>query len=132
MTSNVNTVVFLHHWETSVDLRSISRTFGQLFGNRLLACMLQNSNFMEFCCRHCDEMVTGAMYRVFSEEDGVTLLDMIVCRSCYDQAKELGLDGEEVRPDESPREQLPPSRSPSRIREIINRGVRTIYSFVLS
>jgi hypothetical protein len=35
------------------------------------------------------------------------LLDMIVCRSCYDQARGLGLDSEEVKPDETFREQLP-------------------------
>jgi hypothetical protein len=62
---------------------------------------------MEFICRHCDEVATGKRYRVFSEEDGVTLLDMIVCRSCYDQARQLGLDGEEVELDERSREQLP-------------------------
>ena len=62
---------------------------------------------MEFICRHCDEITTGKKYRVFSEEDGVTLLDMIVCRSCYDQARQLGLDGEEVNLDERSRELLP-------------------------
>ena len=64
-------------------------------------------NCMEFVCRHCDEIAIGKKYRVFSEEDGVTLLDMIVCRSCYDQARQLGLDGEEVNLDERSREQLP-------------------------
>jgi superfamily II helicase len=61
---------------------------------------------MAFFCRHCDEVATGAMYRVFSEEQGITLLDMIVCRLCYEQAKELGLDGEEIGLDENSRQQL--------------------------
>ncbi len=47
------------------------------------------------------------MYRVFSEEEGIVLLNMIVCRLCYEQAKELGLDGEEIEPDENSRQQLP-------------------------
>lgn len=46
------------------------------------------------------------MFRVFSEEQGITLLDMIVCRLCYEQAKELGLDGEEIGLDENSRQQL--------------------------
>ena len=62
---------------------------------------------MAFFCRHCDEVATGARYRVFSEEQGVLLLDMIVCRLCYEQAKELGLDGEEIRLDENSRQPLP-------------------------
>jgi RNase P subunit RPR2 len=53
---------------------------------------------MEFFCRHCDELVTGDMYRVISEEDGIVLLDMIVCRSCYDEARELGLECRKVTP----------------------------------
>lgn len=66
---------------------------------------------MEFFCQHCDDVATGNRYRVFSEEDGVTLLDMIVCRSCYDQAKQLGLDGEEIKLDQDSREQLPLAHS---------------------
>lgn len=60
---------------------------------------------MDFFCEHCDEMATGTMYRVFSEEDGVRLLDMIVCRSCYDQARALGLDGEEAKPQQNLRDE---------------------------
>lgn len=85
---------------------------------------------MEFCCRHCEEMVTGAMYRVFSEEDGVILLDMIVCRPCYDQAKELGLQAERLTPEENPTAQVPSAQSPGRMREIINLSLSSIYSLV--
>ena len=35
---------------------------------------------------------------MLSEEDGVTLLDMIVCHSCKALAKELGLRAEEIGP----------------------------------
>jgi hypothetical protein len=51
------------------------------------------------------------MYRVFSEDDGLILLDMVVCRLCYEQAKQLGLDGEEIELDQYSREQLPVVRS---------------------
>ena len=76
---------------------------------------------MEFLCRHCDGIVEGARYRVLSEEDGVILLDMIVCRPCYDQARELGLHGEEVTSDE----QLAPGPA-SRMREVISQSLRSI------
>ncbi len=62
---------------------------------------------MAFFCRHCDEVATGRMYRVFSEDDGVILLDMVVCRLCYEQARQLGLDGEEIELDQNTRERLP-------------------------
>ncbi len=62
---------------------------------------------MAFFCRHCDDVATGKMYRVFSEEQGIVLLNMIVCRLCYEQAIQLGLDGEEIDVDEHSRQELP-------------------------
>ncbi|HWO43763.1 MAG TPA: hypothetical protein VNO43_18385 [Candidatus Eisenbacteria bacterium] len=52
---------------------------------------------MKFICQHCDELTTGTPYRVVSEENGVVLLDMIVCYACYLQAKELGLRTEAIK-----------------------------------
>ncbi len=66
-----------------------------------------NCPCMPFFCRHCDDVATGRMYRVFSEEQGIVLLNMIVCRLCYEQATQLGLDGEEIKIDENSRQQLP-------------------------
>ena len=43
-------------------------------------------------CEHCGEMYQGRAYRVTSEEDGILLLDMIVCSSCSIEARRLGLD----------------------------------------
>ena len=51
---------------------------------------------MKFICRHCDTLTEGLAYRVRSEEAGVILLDMIVCHSCFEQAKKLGLSAKEV------------------------------------
>jgi hypothetical protein len=51
---------------------------------------------MESFCRHCDAIIVGRRYRVISEEDGVILLDMTVCHSCYKQARALGLYSEPV------------------------------------
>jgi hypothetical protein len=34
---------------------------------------------------------------VVSEEDGVVFLDLIVCHSCHEEAKELGLRAEEIK-----------------------------------
>jgi hypothetical protein len=38
----------------------------------------------------------GKPYRVISEEAGVILLDMIVCHACFVQARDLGLQTEEI------------------------------------
>jgi superfamily II helicase len=43
-------------------------------------------------CEHCKELYDGRAYRVTSEEDGILLLDMIVCYSCSIEARRLGLD----------------------------------------
>ena len=50
-------------------------------------------------CRHCDETIAGKAYRVISEEDGVPLLNMIVCASCAAVAKSLLLKTEEITPE---------------------------------
>jgi len=44
-------------------------------------------------------MITGNAHHVTSEEDGVTLLDMIVCASCAFEAKCLDLHTEEITPE---------------------------------
>lgn len=54
---------------------------------------------MTFFCRHCDEFITGNAYRVTSEEDGVTLLDMVVCETCAIEAKCLQLHTKEIASD---------------------------------
>ncbi len=46
-----------------------------------------------------------------SQEEGIILLDMIVCRLCYEQAIALGLDGEEIGLDPNFREQSPVAAS---------------------
>jgi hypothetical protein len=51
---------------------------------------------MEFICQHCDKLIERLPYRVTSEEAGVILLCMIVCHSCSEQAKSLGLHVEEI------------------------------------
>ena len=43
-------------------------------------------------CEHCGELYQGRAYRITSEEDGIVLLDMIVCHSCSIEARRLGLD----------------------------------------
>jgi len=42
-------------------------------------------------CEHCGEPYKGSAYRVTSEEDGIILLDMIVCYACSIEARRLGL-----------------------------------------
>ena len=51
---------------------------------------------MERVCQHCGELIVGNAYRVTSQEDGITLLDMIVCSLCYMEAKRLRLHTEEI------------------------------------
>ena len=47
---------------------------------------------MEFVCQHCEQLTKGPAYKVTSEEEGVILLEMIVCHSCSEQEKNLRLD----------------------------------------
>ena len=54
---------------------------------------------MNLICRNCDELIIGNAYHVTSEEDGVTLLDMIVCAICASEAKCLQLHTEEIAPE---------------------------------
>ncbi len=51
---------------------------------------------MNRVCQHCGELIIGNAYRVTSEEDGITLLDMIVCSLCFMEAKRLRLHTEEI------------------------------------
>ena len=63
---------------------------------------------MKFFCKHCDEIVVGKPYRVISEEAGVILLDMTVCRPCYQQARALGLYSEAIPLGREPRRRRHP------------------------
>jgi len=49
-------------------------------------------------CQHCGELILGDAYRVTSEEDGVPLLNMVVCSPCAMEAKTLQLHTEEINP----------------------------------
>ena len=51
---------------------------------------------MNRACQHCGELIIGNSYRVTSEEDGIILLNMVVCSLCSMEAKRLGLHTEEV------------------------------------
>ena len=51
---------------------------------------------MDRNCQHCGELIVGNAYRVTSEEEGITLLDMIVCSLCFMEAKRLRLHTEEI------------------------------------
>ena len=51
---------------------------------------------IEILCDHCEGPLTGKAYRVMSEEDGVRLLDMVVCHACYLEARRIGLDTAEL------------------------------------
>jgi hypothetical protein len=51
---------------------------------------------MDRICQHCGELITGNAYRVTSEEEGISLLDMVVCSLCFMEAKRLHLYAEEI------------------------------------
>ena len=51
---------------------------------------------MNRVCQHCGELIVGNTYRVTSEEEGIILLDMIVCSLCFTEAKRLRLHTEEI------------------------------------
>ena len=51
---------------------------------------------MKRSCQHCGELIVSNAYRVTSEEDNVTLLNLVVCSLCSMEAKRLGLRVEET------------------------------------
>jgi hypothetical protein len=51
---------------------------------------------MKRVCQHCGEPIVGNTYRVTSEEDGIILLNMVVCSLCSMEAKRLQLHTEEI------------------------------------
>ena len=51
---------------------------------------------MDRICQHCDKGIVGNAYRVTSEEEGISLLDMIVCSLCFIAAKRLHLHAEAI------------------------------------
>jgi hypothetical protein len=50
---------------------------------------------MDRVCQHCGQLIIGNSYRVTSEEEGITLLDMVVCSLCAMEAKRLRLHTQE-------------------------------------
>ena len=61
-----------------------------------MASCLPVKTIMDRTCQHCGELIVGNAYRVTSEEEGITLLDMIVCSLCFMEAKRLRLHTEEI------------------------------------
>jgi hypothetical protein len=51
---------------------------------------------MKRSCQHCGELIVGSAYRVTSEDEGIRLLDMIVCSLCFMAAKRLRLHAVEI------------------------------------
>ena len=51
---------------------------------------------MDRICQHCCQLIVGNAYRVTSEEEGITLLNMIVCYPCFMEAKSLGLHAQKI------------------------------------
>jgi hypothetical protein len=47
---------------------------------------------IQILCDHCEGPLIDRAYRVISEEDGVRLLDMVVCHACYLEARRIGLE----------------------------------------
>jgi hypothetical protein len=51
---------------------------------------------MDRICQHCGELIIGNAYRVTSEDQGISLLDLVVCSLCSMEAKRLRLHTEEI------------------------------------
>jgi hypothetical protein len=61
-----------------------------------MASSLPVKKIMNHTCKHCGESIVGNAYRVTSEDEGIPLLDMIVCSLCFVEAKRLHLHAEEI------------------------------------
>jgi hypothetical protein len=61
-----------------------------------MASCLPVKQIMNYPCQHCGELIVGNAYRVTSEDQGIALLDMVVCSLCFMEAKRLHLHAEEI------------------------------------
>ena len=61
-----------------------------------MAFSLPVKKIMNHTCQHCGEFIVGNAYRVMSEDQGIALLDMVVCSLCFMEAKRLHLHAEEI------------------------------------
>jgi RNase P subunit RPR2 len=61
-----------------------------------MASCLPVKEIMNDTCQHCGELIVGNAYRVTSEDQGIPLLDMVVCSLCFMEAKRLHLHAEEI------------------------------------
>jgi len=61
-----------------------------------MASSLPVKKIMNHICQHCGELIVGNAYRVTSEDQGIALLDMVVCSLCFMEAKRLHLHAEEI------------------------------------
>jgi hypothetical protein len=52
---------------------------------------------MAFLCRRCDRFTEQGVYRVTTEDDGVPLLNILVCSACARIARSLGLTTVKLR-----------------------------------
>ena len=74
---------------------------------------------MNRICQHCGELIVGNAYRVTSEEDGITLLNMVVCSLCFMEAKRLRLHTEEINVKSKHPFSSEPRQSPFATRNLI-------------
>jgi len=51
---------------------------------------------MDSVCQHCGELIIGDAYRVTKEDQGIPLLDLIVCSLCSMEAKRLRLHTDKI------------------------------------
>ena len=52
----------------------------------------------EVICQHCEGiLLSNKAYRVWTEDSGRVLLDMVVCYACNLEAQKLGLKSDEIK-----------------------------------
>jgi hypothetical protein len=69
-------------------------------------------NAENITCGHCEGILLNKRaYRVWTEEYGLILLDMIVCYACKLEAEKLGLNTDEVKTSAAHRRCAPNNRS---------------------
>jgi hypothetical protein len=70
---------------------------GSLHGGICLA-VLRRMISAKVICDHCEGiLLSNKAYRVWTEECGQILLDMVVCYACNLEAQKLGLKTEEIK-----------------------------------
>ena len=68
------------------------------FDDGIYLALCRRMSLAEAICEHCEGILLGnKAYRVWTEDSGLILLDVVVCYACHLEAQKLGLNSDEIK-----------------------------------